>query len=382
MNNIPFNRPYVSGREKDYMIGLFDQGNFAGPGHFSGLAETLLKDLTGAREVFLTSSGTAALELMCMTSGLNPGDEVILPSFTYPSTANALLRVGAVPVFIDIRKDTFNLDERLIEEAISKRTRAIIPVHYAGVGCEMDAILNIASRYGLFVLEDAAQCIDSYFRSSHLGTLGQMGALSFHETKNIHSGQGGALLINEESLISRAEILLEHGTDRRQFMRGQTESYSWKDAGSSFSMSEVTATFLYAQLEGLSGVTLERREIWEKYHRALERYEDAGILIRPSIPDHCRHNGHCYPVLLPSFEIREKVRGALADRGIMAHFHYVPLHSSSMGKRICQKAHYLPDTEEVAERLLRMPLYSGLDVEDCLARIEGVFQEIFSGKLA
>lgn len=380
MNTIPFTRPYVSGREKDYMAAVFDQGNFAGPGHFSGFAATFLRDLTGAREVFLTSSGTAALELMCMTAGLQPGDEVILPSFTYPSTANAILRVGAVPVFIDIRQDTFNLDERLIEEVISEKTRAIMPVHYAGVACEMNVILEIASRYELMVLEDAAQCIDSYYRGSHLGILGQMGAFSFHETKNIHCGQGGALLINEESLITRAEILLEHGTDRRQFMRGEVQSYSWKDAGSSFSMSEVTAAFLFAQLEGLAGVTTERRAIWGKYHGALEKYEDAGILVRPSIPDHCQHNGHCYPVLFSSSDMREKVRKALAKRGIMAHFHYVPLHSSSMGKRICQKNKSLPNTEDVAERLLRMPLYSGLHVEDCLYRIEKVLQEIFSGE--
>lgn len=379
MQNIPFNRPYLSGKEKINMDRVICEGLFAGNGSFSGHAENLLKELTGTKAVFLTPSGTAALELMCMAAGLKKDDEVILPSFTYPSTANALLRVGAIPVFVDIRMDTFNLDEELIERSVSERTKAIVPVHYAGVGCEMDVILEIAEKHGLFVLEDAAQAIDSYYGSSHLGTSGHMGAFSFHETKNIHCGQGGALLINKPELISRVEILFEHGTNRRQFMRGEAEHYSWQDAGSSFVMSEINAAFLSAQLECLSDVTEERRVIWQQYHAAFEKFEDRGILRRPVIPHQCRHNGHCYPLLFPSRELREQVRNALSSKGVMAHFHYVPLHSSPMGRKTCAPDPVLPNTEEISSRLLRMPLYSGLDMKDCLSRVEQVLKQTFKG---
>lgn len=379
MQEIPFNRPYICGKEKNNMDRMIHEGPFAGNGSFSIHAENLLKKLTGAKAVFLTPSGTAALELMCMTGGLRQGDEVILPSFTYPSTANAILRVGAVPVFVDIRTDTFNLDENLIEKSLSKKTKAIIPVHYAGVGCEMDTILEIAERHGLLVLEDAAQAIDAWYHSSHLGSLGQMGAFSFHETKNIHCGQGGALLVNQSEFISRVEVLLEHGTNRRQFLRGEADHYSWQDAGSSFAMSEINAAFLSAQLESLSNVTEDRRGIWHQYHGAFEKFEDRGILRRPIIPGHCRHNGHCYPLLFPSLEMREQVRKALYTQGVMAHFHYIPLHSSPMGRRRCSSDPVLPDTEEISRRLLRMPLYIGLDMKDCLARIEAVLQGVFPG---
>lgn len=379
MERIPFTRPYISGNEQEYIGRLFNDGIFAGNGNFSKQAEDLLLELTGARGVFLTSSGTAALELMCMTAGLKPGDEVILPSFTYPSTANAILRVGAVPVFVDIRRDTFNLDQELIEKAISEKTKAVMPVHYAGVSCDMEFIRDLADKYHLLVLEDAAQAIDAYHYSSHLGTLGHMGALSFHETKNIHSGQGGALLINEEEMIHQAEIIFDHGTNRRQFLRGESDSYSWKDSGSSFSMSEITAAFLSAQLESVSSVTEERRNIWHLYHEVFAKYEEEGFLRRPVIPEYCKHNGHCYPLLFPSLEIRENIRHGLFKKGITAHFHYVPLHSSSMGRRISRWRADLPNTDHVFRCLLRMPLYSGLDIDECLEGIEEVFSAGFFG---
>jgi len=381
MQTIPFTRPYISGNEQNYISRLFNNGIFAGNGGFSKQSEEFLMELTGAKRVFLTSSGTAALELMCITAGLQPGDEVILPSFTYPSTANSILRAGAVPLFVDIRQDTFNLDHDLIEKAISKKTRALMPVHYAGVACDMESILDLADKYDLVVLEDAAQAIDAYHYSSHLGTLGKMGALSFHETKNIHSGQGGALLINEEELIPGAEIIFDHGTNRRQFLRGETDSYSWKDSGSSFSMSEISAAFLSAQLESVRKVTEERRNIWHRYHEAFARYEEEGLLKRPHIPEYSKHNGHCYPLLFPSLEIREKIRHALAEKGVMAHFHYVPLHSSEMGRSISGSGVDLPNTDNVSRCLLRMPLYSGLDIDECLGRIRQVFSAIsFGGK--
>lgn len=336
-------------------------------------------ELTGAKGVFLTSSGTAALELMCITAGLQPGDEVVLPSFTYPSTANAILRAGAVPVFVDIRQDTFNLDQDLIEKAISKNTRALMPVHYAGVACDMNPILDLADKYDLLVLEDAAQGIDAYHSFSHLGTLGEMGALSFHETKNIHSGQGGALLINKEALIPKAEVIFDHGTNRRQFLRGETDSYSWKDSGSSFSMSEISSAFLSAQLGSVREVTEDRRNIWHRYHEAFAWYEEKNVLKRPYIPEYSKHNGHCYPLLFPSLEIREKIRYALAEKGVMAHFHYVPLHSSEMGRSISGSGVDLPNTDNVSRCLLRMPLYSGLDIDECLGRIRQVFSETFFG---
>lgn len=373
MQTIPFTRPYISENEQKYISQLFRKEVFAGNGSFSEQAEKSLLELTGAKSVFLTSSGTAALELMCMIAGLKPGDEVILPSFTYPSTANAILRVGAVPVFVDIRMDTFNLDHDLLEKVISKNTKAVIPVHYAGVACDMKYIIDLAERYDLLVLEDAAQAIDAYHHSTHLGTIGQMGALSFHETKNIHSGQGGALLINKKELVSRAEVIFDHGTNRRQFLRGESDHYSWKDAGSSFSMSEITAAFLSAQLESVAVVTEERKRIWNVYHEFFKKYEAEGLLKRPSIPEYCNHNGHCYPLIFPSRNIREEIRVALSEKGIMAHFHYVPLHSSTMGRRLSGQEISLPKTEEVSDRLLRMPLYSGLPVEECISRIEKVF---------
>jgi dTDP-4-amino-4,6-dideoxygalactose transaminase len=377
MEIIPFTRPYISGNEDKYIRQLFENGPFAGNGCFSRRAENLLMGLTGAKGVFLTSSGTTALELMCLAAWLEPGDEVILPSFTYPSTANAILRVGAVPVFVDIRSDTFNLDEKLIESAITEKTRALVPVHYGGVACEMESILHLADRYGFLVLEDAAQGIDAWYGPSHLGVIGDMGALSFHETKNIHSGQGGALLIRDEDLIPEVEILFDHGTNRRQFLRGEIDHYSWQKGGSSFSMSEITAAFLCAQLDSVSFVTGERTNIWSLYHEAFIKYEKAGFLRRPLIPETCKHNGHCYPLIFPSFEKREKVRRALVEKGVMAHFHYVPLHSSPMGRRISTSRIDLPVTDHVSGCLLRMPLYSGLPVEECICRIEEVFDSLF-----
>ncbi len=359
---IPFNKPYVTGREMEYIRTVVEGGRFAGNGEFSQKCARRLEEITGCRKAILVPSGTAALEMMMVLAGIGPGDEVIMPSFTFSSTANAVVLRGATPVFIDIRPDTLNMDETLVEAAITPRTRAILPVHYAGVGCEMDTIMSIAEKHGLLVLEDAAQCILSYYKNRHIGSLGQMGALSFHETKNIHCGEGGALLINDPAFVERAEIVMEKGTDRSKFFRGEIDKYTWVDVGSSYLVNEITASFLWAQLEEAENIVRSRLDLWNQYHEALAPLEAAGLLRRPVVPEACaRHNAHIYYVLFNTAEERDATMSVLYEKGIKAVFHYVPLHSANAGKSLGTTfSTNLPVTTDLSCRLLRLPLFIGL----------------------
>lgn len=311
---------------------------------------------------------------------LAPGDEVILPSFTFVSTASAFALRGAVPVFVDIRQDTLNIDEKSIEAAITPRTKAICVVHYAGVSCEMDEIMDMARRYGLRVIEDAAQGIMSSYRGRPLGTIGDLGAFSFHETKNIISGEGGALLCRDEEFCEAAEIIREKGTNRSRFYRGQVDKYTWVDVGSSYLPGEISAAFLYAQMQEAVEITQRRLAIWDEYHAWAAPHEEAGLLRRPVVPDHCTHNAHMYYMLLPSLEHRSRFIEALKVRNVQAVFHYIPLHSSPAGQS-CGRTHgSMAVTNDISERLVRMPLWLGLEPEmdNVLACASEALQEAFS----
>ncbi len=358
---IGFNRPAITGRELLYVTQALEQAHISGDGAFTHRCQALLAAMTGASAVLLTHSCTAALELAARLCALAPGDEVILPSFTFSSTANAVVLSGGVPVFVDIRADTLNLDETLIEAAITGRTRAIFPVHYAGVGCEMDAIMALAARRGLMVVEDAAQALLARHRGRPLGGIGQLGALSFHETKNLISGEGGALLVNDPALLRRAEIIREKGTNRSAFFRGEVDKYTWVDLGSSYLPSDMIAAFLLAQLEQAEPLLAARRAMWAAYHEGFAGLERAGRLRRPVVPADCAHNAHLYYLLLPDLAARTALIASLRARGIQAPFHYVPLHSSPAGRRFGRSAGTLAVTESVADRLVRLPLWHGLE---------------------
>ena len=361
--NIPFNRPYMTGCELPNIAKAHENEMLAGDGPFTAACSEWLERHTGARKVLLTHSCTGALDMAAILAGIEPGDEVIMPSYTFVSTANAFVLRGGVPVFVDIRPDTLNLDEAQVEAAISPRTRAIVPVHYAGVSCEMDECLDIAKRHNLLVIEDAAQGMSSTYKGRALGTLGQLGAISFHETKNVIAGEGGALLVNDPQFIDRAEIVREKGTDRSRFFRGQVDKYTWIDIGSSFLPGEIVAAFLFAQLEHAESITARRIELWNAYHTRLAAAERSGRVRRPIIPPHSRHNAHMYYILLPDLALRNKLIQSLAARGIAAVFHYVPLHSSPAGRRFGRSAGPMTVTEDVAPRLLRLPLWIGLPLE-------------------
>ncbi len=355
---IPFNRPILAGPELTYIQQAVAAGHLSGDGQFTKRCHALLAERTGAPHVLLTHSCTAALEMTALLAEVGPGDEVIMPSFTFSSTANAFALRGATPVFVDVRPDTFNLDETLVEAAITPRTRAIVAVHYAGVGCEMDALAAIAQRHGLLLIEDAAQGVGSTYGGKALGSIGHLGTLSFHETKNVISGEGGALLVNDERFAARAEILREKGTNRSAFFRGQVDKYSWVDVGSSFLPTDMVAAFLLAQLESADALTQRRLDAWHRYHAAFEEMEREGMVRRPVTPPHCTHNAHMYYLILPSLDRRQAFIGAMRDRGIGVMFHYVPLHSSVMGQR-CGRAHgALPVTDAAGERLVRLPMWA------------------------
>lgn len=381
--NIPFNKPYMTGKELWYISQAHNRGHLAGDGFFSKQCSRWLEDRLGSDKALLTHSCTAALEMAAILSNIGPGDEVILPSYTFVSTVNAFVLRGAVPVFVDIRPDTLNLDECLIEAAITNRTKAIVPVHYAGVSCDMDAIMNIASRYGLIVIEDAAQGISSTYKGKSLGSIGHLGCLSFHETKNIISGEGGALLINDPELIERAEIIREKGTNRNQFFRGQVDKYTWCDMGSSYLPSELIAAFLWAQMESADDINHKRLDIWNKYHHFFAGYESQGILRRPIIPNNCEHNAHMYYLILPSLEFRTNFISQLKAAGIGSVFHYVPLHNAPAAKLFSSR--YCGDmrnTNDLSERLVRLPLWVGLaeEIENVLPAIDKVLQHLSASK--
>lgn len=358
---IPFNKPYMTGRELWLISQAHAAGHLSGDGRFTRQCHEWLQASTGCRKALLTHSCTAALEMCALLLDVQGGDEVIMPSFTFVSTANAFVLRGAVPVFVDIRRDTLNIDESLIEAAITPRTKAICVVHYAGVSCEMDAIMAIAQRHGLAVIEDAAQGIFSTYRGKPLGTFGALGALSFHETKNVISGEGGALLVNDEALVERAEIVREKGTNRSQFFRGQVDKYTWVDVGSSYLPGEIIAAFLAAQFEEADDIVRRRMALWDRYHAWAAPLEANGMLRRPVVPPHCTHNAHMYYLLLPSLEARTHFIDSLKQKDIGAVFHYVPLHSSPAGQRYARVAGAMDVTDDITERLVRLPLWVGLD---------------------
>lgn len=359
----PFNWPYMTGKELGYIAEAHVNGKLAGDGPFTTKCQGWLARNTGTHLGLLTHSCTAALEMAALLLNLKPGDEVIMPSYTFVSTANAFVLRGAIPIFVDMRPDTLNLDEHLIEDAITSRTRAIVPVHYAGVSCDMDVILGIAKRHSLMVVEDAAQGLMAQYKGRPLGSMGDLGAYSFHETKNVHSGEGGALLVNNLDYANRAEVLREKGTDRSQFLRGQVDKYTWKDIGSSFLPGELVAAFLWAQLEEAEKITEHRLALWSYYNLALEAAERNGLLRRPIVPPECQHNAHMYYVLLPDRESRTKVIERLWKDKVNTVFHYVPLHNSPAGQRFGRTSGSLEVTESISTRLLRLPLWIGLSNE-------------------
>lgn len=358
---IPFNRPFMTGRELEYIAEAHGLGHLAGNGSFSKRCSRWLEERVGSTKALLTHSCTAALEMAAILGNIGEGDEVIMPSFTFVSTANAFALRGATPVFVDVRADTLNIDEKLIESAITPATRAVVAVHYAGVGCEMDTIMDIARRHGLLVIEDAAQALMADYRGRPLGGFGDLAALSFHETKNVISGEGGALLINDEEFVDRAEVVWEKGTNRSRFFRGQVDKYTWVDLGSSYLPGEIVAAFLWAQMEEASSITSRRLTTWRRYHEAFADLENEGLLRRPIVPDHTTHNAHMYYLLLPSIAARTALIERLGHAGIMVVFHYVPLHSSPFGRAVGRTRGALPITDSVSERLVRLPMWIGID---------------------
>ncbi|VFR43000.1 Lipopolysaccharide biosynthesis protein RffA [plant metagenome] len=360
MEKIEFNRPYMTGKEHLYISEAKLVNKLAGDGPFTKRCHAWLESKSGTRKALLTHSCTAALEMAALLLDISPGDEIIMPSYTFVSTANAFVLRGGVPVFVDIREDTLNLDERLIEAAVTPRTRAIVPVHYAGVACEMDTIMGIAAHYGLSVVEDAAQGVMASYRGRALGSIGTLGAYSFHETKNVICGEGGALLVNDEALAFRAEVIREKGTDRSRFFRGEVDKYTWQEVGSSFLPGEITAAFLWAQLEEADRITQDRLASWCRYDKLLAPLEAAGLLRRPFIPEACTHNAHMYYVILAEGVSRQKVLEDLRHHDIWPVFHYVPLHSSPGGLRYGRAHGGLDVTTRQADRLIRLPLWVGL----------------------
>lgn len=361
--HIPFNWPHMTGKELSYIAEAHSNGSLAGNGPFTTRCHGWLEELTGCNKALLTHSCTAALEMAALLLDIQPGDEVIMPSYTFVSTANAFVLRGGVAVFVDIREDTLNLDERLVESAITPHTRAIAPVHYAGVACDMDAIMGIAKLHHLHVVEDAAQGVMATYKGRALGSIGDLGAYSFHETKNVISGEGGALLVNDPSLALRAEIIWEKGTDRSRFFRGEVDKYTWQEVGSSFLPGELMAAFLFAQLEEADRITKERLASWQRYHELLDPLEAKGILRRPIVPEACQHNAHMYYVLLAPEIDRQKVLEEFKRNYIWSIFHYVPLHSTPAGMRYGRTHGNLEVTARQSERLVRLPMWVGLSAE-------------------
>lgn len=373
---IPFNWPHMTGKELYYIAEAHFNGRLAGDGPFTKRCHSWLEERTGCSKALLTHSCTGALEMAALLLDIQPGDEIIMPSHTFVSTANAFVLRGGVPVFVDIRHDTLNIDERLIEAAITPRTRAIAPVHYAGVSCEMDTIASIAKRYGLKVVEDAAQGVMASYKGRALGSIGDIGVYSFHETKNVISGEGGALLVNDPELALRAEIIREKGTDRSRFFRGEVDKYTWQEVGSSFLPGELIAAFLYAQLEEADRITKERLASWQRYHELLEPLETKSVLRRPIVPEACQHNAHMYYVLLAPEIDRQNVLNELKRNDIGAVFHYVPLHSSPAGLRYGRAHGDLEVTVRQSERLVRLPLWVGLSEEQTNRVVEVLYNAV------
>lgn len=370
---IPFNKPFMVGKELYYIAQAVLSGQASGDGQYSKKCQQLLEERFGAAQALLTTSCTTALEMAAILCKLNEGDEVILPSFTFSSTANAFLLRGGRPVFVDIRPDTLNMDEMLVEAAVTERTKVIAPMHYAGIGCEMDMIVKVAEKYELLVVEDAAQGVNARYKGAYLGTIGEFGAYSFHETKNFSCGEGGALLTNAPRFAERAEIIREKGTNRSRFFRGQVDKYTWVDIGSSYLPSDILAAFLFAQLENMDLITTRRKAIYENYLNGLRPLAERGALILPTIPDTCVSNYHMFYVLLQDQSSRTALIDHLKGQGILAVFHYVPLHTSPMGEQLGYKAGSLPVTEDLSERVLRLPFYYDLSEEDVATVVREIY---------
>jgi dTDP-4-amino-4,6-dideoxygalactose transaminase len=363
-SNVPFNNPLIVGRELEYIRQALASKRTAGDGTFTKQCQAWLTAQIGCRMSLMTHSCTAALEMAAILADVQPGDEVILPSYTCVSTANAFVLRGAVPVFVDIRPDTLNLDETKVEAAITPKTKVIVPVHYAGVSCEMDTLKDIAERHNLLIVEDAAQGILSYYKGKPVGSLGHMAAFSFHETKNVICGEGGALTINDATLMERAEIIREKGTNRSKFFRGEVDKYTWVDVGSSFLPSDILAAFLLAQLEQADWIIQQRMEIWNHYHRTFEILEQQGLVRRPIIPAECQHNAHIYYLLTENLEIRTSLLAHLKSKGVQSTFHYVPLHSSPAGLRYGRTSGTLSVTDDLSDRLVRLPLGAAMTLTE------------------
>lgn len=375
-NTIPFSRLNTTGQELQYLRQAIESGEIAGDGAFTKRCQNWLQGYLGCHKVLLTNSCTAALEMAAILADIQPGDEVIMPSYTFVSTANAVVLRGGVPVFVDIRPDTLNLDEAQVEAAITPKTKAISPVHYAGVGCEMGPIVKLAQQYGLTVIEDAAQAVFSRYKDKPLGTFGHMAAFSFHATKNIVAGEGGALVINDPEWVERAEIIWEKGTNRSQFFRGEVDKYTWVDVGSSFLPSELTAAFLYAQLEHGEVITQQRLRLWKRYHLAFAGLELEQIVERPKIPATCQHNAHIYYLLVDSLATRTHVLNHLKDNGVKAAFHYVPLHSAPAGQKFGRTSGDLSVTNDISDRLVRLPLSANMTLSEVDRIISLVFEAL------
>ncbi len=372
---INFNKPYLTGKELEYIAEAHSNGQLAGDGIFTRRCSNWLEKNTGSIKVLLTHSCTASLEMAAILADIGVGDEVIMPSYTFVSTANAFVMRGGVAVFVDIRADTLNIDENLIEAAITSRTKAIVVVHYAGVACEMDKIMSIARANNLIVIEDAAQGIMSTYKGRPLGSIGDLGCYSFHETKNIISGEGGALLINNMNYIKRAEIIREKGTNRSRFFRGEIDKYTWVDIGSSYLPGELIAAFLYAQLQGALEITNKRLDIWNNYYLLFSNLKDNKNFSLPIIPENMHHNGHMFYLLLTSAVERGNFLKFMKENGINCVFHYVPLHSSPCGLKNARSSGKLLVTEDVSSRLVRMPLWIGLNFKLVSDVVESYFKQ-------
>lgn len=361
---IDFNRPAFVGKELEYIKDAVNRGMLCGDGEYTKKCSAWMKEKFNVSQVLLTTSCTHALEMAAYLCEIQPGDEVIMPSYTFVSTADAFVLRGARIVFVDIRPDTMNIDEKLIEAAITPKTKVIVPVHYAGVACEMDTIMKIAKKYNLKVVEDAAQGVDAYYKGAALGTIGDFGCYSFHETKNYTMGEGGALLFQKEEYLDKAEILREKGTDRSKFFRGQVDKYRWVDYGSSYLPSELNAAYLYAQLEEAEKINKKRMEIYEYYHKNLHGLALEGKIQQPFVPEGCVHNAHMYYIKVKDIQVRTRLIAYLKEKGIMSVFHYIPLHSSPAGKQFGRFAGEDVYTTKESERLLRLPMFYNLDMQN------------------
>lgn len=375
---IRFNIPPYTGKEDKYIRQAIDSRKICGDGQFTKKCNEKFEEITGAKKVLMTTSGTSALEMAALLADIKPGDEVIMPSYTFVSTANAFVLRGATIVFVDIRPDTMNIDENLIEDAITEKTKAIVPVHYGGVACEMDTICDIAERHNLVVVEDAAQGVMSFYKGRALGSIGDFGCYSFHETKNYSMGEGGAVLVNHEKNVERAEIIREKGTNRTKFFRGQVDKYTWVDLGSSYLQSELNCAYLYAQIEKPDIINNDRLQSWNTYYELLTPLKEKGCIDLPVVPEGCVHNAHMFYIKTKNLEERSKLIAFLKENGIGAVFHYIPLHSSPAGQQFGRFHGEDKYTTKESERLLRLPIYYGLEKKD-IEYVVSKIKEFYEG---